>query len=252
MLTHSPLADDLPVQFAFVEAEGGGEGGGGCGSAACGSAGGGGARVLPVEEAGEGYRVYVSVADVGQPEVLAASLARAVGALVLREGDAELDASSGESEIAAAACGFGVLLANGAAVWAKSCGGLRMAQATLLPVEELSVALALFAAVTGTPASQVRAHLPATQREALDHALAWVESNPLLAETLRDRPDELTSGRFDLEPVRGAIGRWFYKRKLEKEMRVAPPPLQAPAPSDERRRRLAEARALVDEVLGEE
>jgi hypothetical protein len=254
MVSHSPLADDVPVQLAFVEPEGGGATAGGCGSAACGSAEGG-ARALPVEEVDEGYRVFVSVADVGQPEVLAASLARAVGALVLREGETDLDASSAETEIAAAACGFGVLLANGAAVWAKSCGGLRMAQATLLSVEELCVALALFAAVTDASAAEVRAHLAATQREALEHAVAWVESNPLLVEALRDRPAELASGRFDLEPVRGAIGRWLHKRKLEKEMRAAPssrPSGPAPALSDEKRRRLDEARALVDEVLGQE
>jgi hypothetical protein len=262
MVTHSPLADDLEVHLAFVEPEGGAGGGGGCGSPACDSASAAsaqGARVRPVEDTGDGYRVFVSVADVGHPDVLTASLARAIGALVLREGDADDlgDRPGGSppaaSEVAATACGFGVLLANGAAVWAKSCGGLRVARATLLSVEELAVALALFAAVNGTPASEVRAHLPgATQREALEHAVAWVESNPLLVEALRDRPSDLASGRFDIEPVRGAIGRWFQRRKLEKEMRAATPPSPMSSLSEEKRRRLAEARALVDDVLGEE
>jgi hypothetical protein len=254
MIAYSPVADDLPVQLAFLEPDGASAGAGGCGSPACESTSG--ARARSVEELEDGYRVFVSVPDVGHAEVLAASLARTVGALVLREGglhDEEADASAG-SEIAAVACGFGVLLANGAAVWAKSCGGLRMARATSLSVEEIAVALALFLAVTEKAPSEARAHLSATQREALEHALAWIDSNPSLVETLRDRPALLETGALDLEPVRGALGRWLHKRKLEKEMRSPPPARAATATalSEDKRRRLAEARALVDEVLGEE
>ena len=66
----------------------------------------------------------------------------ASGALVLHEAGEESTMATGpEAEIAAVACGLGVLLANGASVWAKSCGGLRMAQATVLSVEEAAVAL---------------------------------------------------------------------------------------------------------------
>jgi hypothetical protein len=203
-----------------------------------------------VQELDDGYRVIVAVNDVANPDVLTTSLARSVGALVLHE--AGLDAESGEEEIAATACGLGVLLANGAAVWAKSCGGLRMAQATVLSVEEAAVALALFAAVHGVKASAVRAHLGATQREAFDLAEAWAESNPLLVETLRDRPELLESGAFSTEPVRGLVGRWLHKRKVDKEM-VAPPSVSAPLPlTDDKRRRLEEARALVDEVFDPE
>jgi hypothetical protein len=256
MVTYSPLADDLPVQVAFLEpSETEGDGAGGCGSPACGSGGGSRARTSTVEELENGYRVFVSVADIAHPEVLTASLARTVGALVLREGGGQVDEEGGAmSEIASVACGFGVLLANGAAVWAKSCGGLRMARATALSVEEIGVALALFLTIHRRAPSEARAHAPATQREALDHALAWAESNPLLVETLRDRPAQLERGLFDLEPVRGALGRWLHRRKLEKDMRAAPAARSvAPSPqSADKRRRLAEARALVDEVLGEE
>jgi hypothetical protein len=249
MIGHSPLADDLAIQLAFLESEG--RGGGGCGSPACDASDA--VRGRPVEDLGDGYRIFVAVADVGQSDMLAASLARSVGALVLREGGFDGGSPDGPDagEIAAVACGFGVLLANGAAVWAKSCGGLRMARATGLSIEEVSVALALFLAVHGTPASEARAHMGTTQREALDLALAWIDSNPLLVETLRDRPASLQGGAFALEPVRGALGRWFHKRKLDKELRAAP---VAPASSlsEDKRRRLAEARALVDEVLREE
>lgn len=250
LIGYSPVADDLGIELAFVDAQDGGAGGhgGGCGSAACGTGGGGARALVPVQELDDGYRVIVAVNDVANPDVLTTSLARSVGALVVHEAGLELDA--GEDEVAAVACGFGVLLANGAAVWAKSCGGLRMAQATVLSVEETAVALALFAAVHGVRASAARAHLGATQREAFDLAEAWVESNPFLVESLRDRPELLESGAFAIEPVRGMVGRWLHKRKLDKEMSASP--ASAPAPvSDDKRRRLDEARALVDEVFSD-
>jgi len=244
MMGYAPVADDLGIELAFLAPDE--DNAGGCGSRACGSARGASSRPT-VEELEDGYRVFVSVTDVGNPDVLTTSLARVVGALVLHEAGEEVD--PGDEEIAAVATGFGVLLANGAAVWAKSCGGLRMAQATALPVEEVAVALALFAAVHGVRASAVREHLGATQREAFDLAAAWAESNPLLVESLRDRPAVLASGAIDLEPVRGPLGRWLHRRKLDKELQA---PVAVAPISDEKRRRLEEARALVDEVLGGE
>jgi hypothetical protein len=248
ILGYSPVSDDLGIELAFAEPAA--DHAGGCGSLACGPAGGGGARGA-VQELEDGYRVVVATTEVGNPDVLTTSLARSVGALALLEAGEEADPA--EAEIVAVACGFGVLLANGAAVWAKSCGGLRMAQATVLGVEELSVALALFVAVHGTRPSEARSSLGATQREALDLAEAWVESNPLLVETLRERPALLEAGVFDIEPIRGIVGRWLHRRKVAAEMRAPVPGSASTAPvSDERRRRLEEARALVDEVLGGE
>jgi hypothetical protein len=255
MMAHSPVADDLGIELAFVEPQEGNGAGGGCGSLACGSgsgAGAGGRGALPIlQELDDGYRVFVAVNDVAHADVLTTALARAVGALVLHEsGEAGDDAEPGDGEIAAVACGLGVLLANGAAVWAKSCGGLRMAQATSLAVEEVTVALALFAAVHGVKRAAVREHLGATQREAYDLAEAWVESNPAIVEALRERPEWLAAGAFAMEPVRGLVGRWLHKRKVDQDAIAAP---AAPAPvSEDRRRRLEEARALVDEVLGGE
>jgi len=250
VMSYAPLADDLGVELAFLAP--GEDHAGGCGSLACGSGGGGGAaRGDEVEELEDGYRVRLVVTDVAYADVLTTSLARSTGAIVLREAGDEHE-SPEASEMAAVACGLGVLLANGAAVWAKSCGGLRMSQATVLPVEELAVALALFVAVHGKKPSEARAHLGATQREAFDLAQDWVESNPMLIESLRDRPALLEGGVFDLEPVRGMLGRWLHKRKIDKELRA--PAAAAPAQplSEDKRRRLEEARALVDEVLGGE
>lgn len=247
MIGYSPVSDELGVELAFVEPPA--DHAGGCGSAACGTPSGGAGPRASVQELDDGYRVFVSVTDVGNPDVLTTSLARSVGALTLHEADEQADPA--EAEIAAIACGFGVLLANGAAVWAKSCGGLRMAQATALGVEEIAVGLALFAAVHGLKPSSVRSSLGATQREALDLAEGWVESNPLLVETLRERPALLEAGVFEMQPLRGLLGRWLHRRKVTDELRAPVPARVAPV-SDDRRRRLEEARALVDEVLGGE
>lgn len=246
MIGYGPLADGLAVELELLEPEDGHAGG--CGAAACGPGGAARARGAGAERLGDGYRVQLAVTDAGHADLLATSLGRSVGALVLHEAGEEVDADA--SEIAAVVCGFGVLLANGAAVWAKSCGGLRMTQATVLPVEPLAVALALFVALHGGKASEARKHLGATQREAFELAEDWVESNPQLVETLRERPEMLAAGVFDIEPVRGLLGRWLHRRRTEKAERGAPA-RPATVMSDERRRRLEEARALVDEVMTE-
>ncbi len=251
MVAYAPLASDLPVELAFITPDGDDGHAGGCGSAACGPRAAAGVLAGHVDDLDDRYRVSVAAKDVAHPVLLASSLARAVGGLVLLEaGEVAGDVGPAASEIAAAMCGFGVLLAAGSAVWAKSCGGLTMAQATALSVEEAAVILALFIAVHGHSAADARRHLDATQREAFDHAVEWTESNPLLVETLRDWPALLEGGAFDIEPTRGLLGRWLHKRRLDRDLRA---PLAAPRStlSEAQRRRMAEAKALVDEVLGE-
>jgi hypothetical protein len=246
MIEYAPLSGELAVELAVLVPEP--DHAGGCGSAACSTASGG-SSGIDVVELEDGYRVAVSATDVGNADVLSTSLARSVGALVLHEAG-ELVSPMG-SEIAAAVCGFGVLLLNGSAVWAKSCGGLRMAQATILDAPETAVALALFVAIHGYKGSHARKHLGATQREAFDAAQDWVESNPLLVASLRDRPERLETGTLDLEPVRGVLAQWLHKRKLEQVLR-APPSKGASAISAERRRRLEEVSALMDESVESE
>jgi hypothetical protein len=147
-------------------------------------------------------------------------------------------------------CGFGVLLSAGSAVWSRSCGGLTCVQATALSVEESAAALALFTAVHAVDPPAARRHLETTQREAFDDARDWADSNPLLVETLRDRPALLEGGAFDLEPTRGVVGRWLHKRRLERDLRtqVVRPKV---APTAAQQRYLDEAKALVEETFGE-
>ena len=244
MVAHSPVSDDVAVELVVV----GPGGGAGCGSPGCDSAGT--AVLRPVEELEEGYRLFVAAEHLGHSDLLAASFARNIGAVALLEaGDPNPRAV--EAELVAVACGFGVLLSNGAAAWSKGCGGLRMASATALSLEEISIALALFVAVHSVQGSSARAHLAPTQRDGLGTALEWAESNRWLVEALRDRPSTLLDRDFPLEPVRGALSRWLRDRARARAARPVPAST-GPAMSEERRRRLEEARAVVDEALAEE
>jgi hypothetical protein len=250
LATYAPIADDLPIDIAFAAPDDTQPRG--CGAEACCAGGDFDRRSHDVEETAEGYRVWISTNTVAQPDLLTASLARSVGALVLHEAGEEPKGHSGAeaAEIAAVACGFGVLLANGAEVWGKSCGGLRMARATTFSVEELAVALAIFVSLHRVKPSQARAHLGATQREALQLALSWIDSNPRLVEALCDRPAQLDAEMFEIEPVQGAFGRWLANRKRNKVLPTSPSGA-GPLLSNEKRRRMEEARALVDEVFPE-
>jgi hypothetical protein len=250
MVSHSPLADDLPVELAFVAGDD--EQAGGCGSGACGVASRGHARGGAVQDRGDRYRVTVLASDASNPVLLTTALSRAIGALVLHEGgDADGEVGEVAAEICAAACGFGVLLTAGSEVWTKSCGGIRGIGGTALSVAESATVLALFVAIHEVEAAEARRHLQAAQHEAYDHACAWVESNPLVLDALRERPAWLEGGIFDLEPTRGLIGRWLYKRRVERELRTPVAAAVRPrvALSAERQRHLEEARALVDDAF---
>jgi hypothetical protein len=247
MVSHSPVADDLPIDLAFRLADR--DDGGGCSSGACHAPGADRVAMSGVEETASGYRVVLEAPALHHLDALAATLARAVGALVLHEVNEEANAA--RSEVASIACGFGVIVASGAAVWSKSCGGLRMTRGTALSVEEATVTLALFLALHGERPSKARKYLGTTQREAFANACDWVDANPALVERLRERPSTLVGPAIPIEPVRGLFASWFHRRSVKRD--VPAPQRAAPAPpmSDEKRRRLEEARALVDDVFGQ-
>jgi hypothetical protein len=251
MLTYAPVADDVPLELAFAEAEEGG--GGGCGTGGCGTDGG---KAGPVGEAlaaanGAGYRLIVPVRDVGDPVVLAASLARCLGGMVLGEAGEEVDDLErlAAAEMAATFSGFGLLLLCGACVYTKACGGLRAHQGTVLDVPSSAVALALFLRVHDKKPAAARRHLETTQREAFDEALRWVDARPHLLEALRVHPESLVDGVFPAEPATG-----FLSRVLGKQQATLPEPIAAPMArrkvrSEEEERKLAETKALVEEAL---
>lgn len=249
MLGYSPLSEDLDIGLGFIEPDGE-VSGGGCGSGACGT---GGLKEIArggAVETEDGYAALVHVQDVGDPTILTTALARSVGRIVLFEADEEVDARNegALSELTAVGFGLGLLLLNGACVYKKGCGGMKRHQATFLEVEELAFALALFVRVTSVKPSRVRSHLEITQREAFDAALGWVDGQPTLVRSLRDRPETLADGVFALEEKKGFFSRLF-ARKPDDD--VADVIVKPRARSEEERRRIAEAKALVDEALGD-
>ncbi|MEO6419108.1 MAG: hypothetical protein ABIP39_06860, partial [Polyangiaceae bacterium] len=253
MIGYAPIADDLRVAIRFLEPSDEAAGGKSCGSGGCGTGGAGGGPRDNVIELDDGYIVEVATTDVGHGVLLTTNLARSIGALVLMEAGEEVDPRElgALSELAAVATGFGVILLGGAHVYGKSCGGVRVHQATALGLEEVAVALALFVREHDHKASRARAHLETTQKEAFDEALVWLDSNPEIIASLRTAPQLLADGIFTVEPTKGPIGRFFAKRKLE-----TPPSAKELASAASKRKRtpeeerkLAETRALVEEAL---
>lgn len=261
MLSYAPVSDDLAIGLRFYEPDAKGSSkSGGCSSGGC-STGGKGAPVRDgILETEEGYVFDVNVADAGHPVMLTTSLARSVGALVLAEagedvGEAELGVMS---EVAAVASGFGVLLHQGAYVYGKSCGGARVHQGTRLSVEEIGVLLALFVRHHDAKPARARAHLEVTQRETFDLALDWLDGNDTLIAALRERPQEVAEGYFEVTPARGLLGRLFGKRPAKRlddvdagaaDAVVRAAQRRAQGRSPEEQRKLDETRALVEEAL---
>lgn len=250
MLGYAPVSDDLEIGLGFIEPDGEIKGSG-CGSGACGT---GGLKEIArggAIETDEGYAALVHVQDVGDPTILTTALARAVGRIVLFEAEVEVDAreEGPASELTAIAAGLGVLMLNGACVYKKGCGGMKRHQATFLEVEEIAIATALFVRAADKKPAAVRRHLEITQKEVFDQALAWVDTQPALIGALQQRPETLTDGVFDFEAKKGLFSRLFASKKSSDELDVSQ--IKRRTISEEERRRIAEAKALVDEALSE-
>lgn len=208
ILSYAPVSADLDVRMRFVESE---DGSGSCGPCGCGVGAGPRGKGVAVVDAGDGYVIDFDVADARHPVVLTTSLARSVGAIVVHEAGEEVVplALASRAEVAAVASGFGVLLANGAHIYGKSCGGASVVQATRHSVEEMAHLLAMFVRQHEMKPGKARSELDPTQREAFDSALSWLDANADIVEALRDHPASLGKGYFKLQPRGGALGRLF-------------------------------------------
>ena len=250
MLGYAPLSEDLEIGLGFIQPDGE-VSGGGCGSGACGT---GGLKEIArggAVETEDGYAALVHVQDVGDPAILTTALARAAGRIVLFEADEDVDPrdEGALAELTALAAGLGLLLLNGACVYKKGCGGMKRHQATFLDIEEIALGLALFVRATNKKPAAVRRHLEVTQKEAFDAALAWVDGQPSLVEALAKRPETLEDGVFSFEAKKGLFSRLFAKKSSDDELgSISVRPRERSA---EELRRLAEAKALVDEALSE-
>ncbi len=238
-VSYTPLGADVPLELAFIEDQ---TDDGHC-TSGCSKPNSGG-RIDGVQRVGHGYRVAVPVTELSHPTRLVCALVRGVSAAVLVEAGERVDASDVGlmSEIVAIASGFGVVLLEASHVYTKSCGGPSIHQGTFLGPGELGVLLGLFCALNEIPARAARKHLGATQSEVFDEAWAFVQANELLVKKLREAPELLEGGAFAFESKKASLlSRWL----------SSPAPVVTKRTRDpEEERKLAEARALVEEELG--
>jgi hypothetical protein len=127
-----------------------------------------------------------------------------------------------------------------------------------MPVEELTVALAVCCQLHGFNARAASRQLEPTPREHFDEARVWAESNAEVVSLLETDPQVVVEGGYSLSE-----GRSWFSRLLGIGRAKAPPPpteeqldrvasdlaARKKAEDPERARRLAALRALVDESL---
>lgn len=188
--------------------------GGGCGSGSCGLPAATSETNKPrLEEDGEdGWIMRIPAPELRHPVVLTSNVAVALGHILLLEcldEDEGVDGRQVAAELSAVALGFGVLLLEGSYIYAKSCGGPSVAQATKLSCPELSVATALFISRSKKPKTAARGalgELSTTQKAAFKAARSLLKANPSVVEALRERPEQLATGAFSIkDPTEGGF-----------------------------------------------
>lgn len=235
VLSYTPVPQDVPFELGFVEEEAPEMKS--CSSGACGPEGG--QLLAPIVEQDDRYIVPLDVKIVRNPTRLTTSLARSAGGLLLAYADAPV--TGVRSEIAAAACGLGVLLLNGSHLYMKGCSGVKLHVGTEMQAPEVAFAHALFTLHTGASTRAARKSLAATQDEAFTASLAFLEGQPELLRKLKEAPELLATGAFAFEQKKGFFGSLFAKKDEGLQVRRA---IRTP----EEEARLAEARQLIEET----
>lgn len=167
---------------------------------------------------GDGWRIQIPATELANSIVLTANLAKSLGLIFLLDtrpagqalAESNLDIAC---ETAAVALGFGGLLLAASYVYAKSCGGPRVAQITKLSCGELALLTVLFAQRGGHKVRGLRKLLGVTQASALDEAVELLRNNPSIVEDLRTRPHELAAGNFTLSRDGSFWTRWFKPKR---------------------------------------
>ncbi len=214
---YTPLAGDVGLHLAFAtpDAEGSSESGGSCSSGGCGTGNKGAAGSTRVSRHADGFGFVLDVRWGDSAPGLVAELTRAtLGAVMLELGEDEHADDIAhdhdlDREMLAVACGFGAILLEASCVYKKACKGMSASRATHASTSALAMSTAAHLRVMGASASETRRHLNATQREAFNEALAWVDARPTLIEKLRDAPELIEVGRPEAEPARGLLARLF-------------------------------------------
>lgn len=263
---HAGLGD-LPVELMLITPEGDAQTVS-CASGACGGGGKIDTRLDRVIRRDDGtYAVAIGVAEAKNPTVLTTTLVRAVATMFMIESGAYEGLIPADREpatdLAAVLLGFGVIVANGSYIYMKGCSGVSVHSATRMPVDEVTVALALFCKLHKIEGRTAARYLELTPREHLDEGLVWASSNSALVEMLRESPATIEADKYAIAPARSWLARVLGgiggKKKIDPssdddldalERAFAGAPALKRAPADAAKaRKLAELRALVDESL---
>lgn len=272
MQEHAGLSD-LRVELGIVSPEGEAQKVG-CSSGACGGSGSLNTKLDRVSRVDDGlYAVMVGAGEVRTPAVLTTALVRATTFMFMTEAGAYDDIPAPDREaatdLAAVLLGFGVLAANGSYIYMKGCSGVQVHSATKMPVDEVTLALAIFCKLHDVPERAAAANLALTPREHFDESSVWASSNISVIRMLRKDPDAVIADRFRLSEARSwlaralGIGARKHAPTPDEELadfeaaiaRGLPAKGGASSPSSKGGRdtakaaKLAEIRALVDETL---
>lgn len=275
MREHAGLRD-VPIFIRVIESQGPESSNGKCGSGSCSvpTSRGGFERLL---DEGDSWLLQVPAAELRHPVALTTNLARSLAFIFLvetqQEGELLEPPVDVTADLVAVALGFGPLMLQGSYIYAKSCGGPQIARVTKVGVEELSVAVALFAALGNHRIQPALKHLDVTQQSLLKDAADLIAANRCLIEHIRRNPQEVSRKDFSLDEPGTFVsqwwGRWSKKRSpggprpdpidsdmdladVEELLMAMPPSSQAgrtsrpPPPSDAER---DELKRLVTEAL---
>ncbi len=260
---HAGLGD-LTIDLSIVTPEGEAQKVS-CASGACGPGGKIDTKLGRVSQRGDGdYMVAVTPGEARNPVVLTTTFVRSVSHIFLTEADAYRGVIPTDREpvadLAAVLLGFGVLMSNGAYLYMKGCSGVSVHSATRMPVDEITVGLALFCKLHDVSDRAASKHLELTPAEHFDEASVWASSNSALVKLLRDEPERIREGEYSIAPARSWLARALggkKKRARSDDEELADLERSLPAAAAKPRvfdpqkaEKLAELRALVDESFG--
>jgi hypothetical protein len=253
--------DDVKVALSIVTPDGQQQ------SVSCSSGGCGGGgkievkldRVARLEDGS--YQVALGAGELGNPAVLTTALVRSVAFIFLDAVDGYDGLRPAEREpftdLAAIHLGFGVLIANGSYVFMKGCSGAQVHSATQMPVDETTLALAIYARLHDVSERAASKHLTTTPAAHFEESYAWASSNDKVVRLITSDRTTLEEDRFSLLPSRSWLARTLGigKKKAvtpdeevaELERALAAQPVKRAAMDPAKKRNLEELKALVDE-----
>jgi hypothetical protein len=172
---------------------------------------------------GDGWILQIPSVELRHPVLLTTNVARSLAFVFMvetqKEGELLEPPVDVSADLIAVALGFGALMLQGSYIYAKSCGGPQVASVTKIGLGELSIAVALFAALDYHRLAPVIKHLDTTQKAVLGDARDLIDANLNLVQQVRDEPHVVSREDFSLEEPRtfltSLLGKWKKPARAE-------------------------------------